>query len=269
MKEAIDILPILQLDERGMSNVRDAVVKEFPLTIVLNNRELVTLLCSPVNLKYLTIGFLFSEGLLNDKDEIKRITVDDRIGVGRVETKNEMDIPDELLFKRLISSGCGRGASFYSATDTINQRVESQTTIMSDEVFSLVREFQGSSDVYLATHGVHSAALCDTKSILVLSEDIGRHNAIDKIFGECILEDISTNDRIIVTSGRVSSEVIHKVAKRGVPIIISLSVPTDLGVRIADDLRITLIGFVRGKRMKIYAHAWRVASFGGEYSPPS
>jgi len=133
----------------------------------------------------------------------------------------------------------------------------------------LVREFQGSSDIYVATHGVHSAALCDTKSILVLSEDIGRHNAIDKIFGECILEGISTNDRIIVTSGRVSSEVIHKVAKRGVPIIISLSVPTDLGVRIADDLRITLIGFVRGKRMKIYTHAGRVASFGREYSPPS
>ena len=269
MKEAIDRLPIWQLTERGMSNAKDAVVKEFPLTIVLNNQELVTLLCSPVNLKYLAIGFLFSEGLLNNKDEIKRITVDDRIGVARVETKNEIDMADELLFKRIISSGGGRGTAFCSATDVINQRVESQTKIMSDEVFSLVREFQRSSDVYLATHGVHSAALCDTKSILVFSEDIGRHNAIDKIFGKCLLDDISTDDRIIVTSGRVSSEILHKVAKRGIPIIISLSVPTNLGVRIADNLGITLIGFVRGKRMKIYANAGRVASFGREYPPSS
>lgn len=265
----IESFPILKVTEQDKNATEDIVAKEFPLTIILNNQELVTLLCSPTDLKYLAIGFLFSEGLLNDKDEIKRITVDGRIGVARVETKNEMDIPDELLFKRLISSGCGRGASFYSATDTISQRVESQTKIMSDEVFSLVREFQGSSDVYLATHGVHSAALCDAKGILLFSEDIGRHNAIDKIFGECILGDISANDRIIVTSGRVSSEVIHKVAKRGVPIIISLSVPTDLGVKIADDLHITLIGFVRGKRMKIYAHAGRVAGLGRGYSPLS
>ena len=131
--------------------------------------------------------------------------------------------------------------------------------ISAHEVFALTREFQRSSQVYLATHGVHSSALCDRKSILVFSEDIGRHNAIDKIFGECILKDIPTEERVIITSGRVSSEILHKVVKRSIPILISKSVPTNLGVRLANDLGITLIGFVRGERMNVYTHGWRLA----------
>jgi len=139
-------------------------------------------------------------------------------------------------------------------------KVESRTEISTQEVFNLVSEFQRRSQVYRATGGVHSAALCDTKSILVFSEDIGRHNAIDKIIGECILNDISTDDHIVITSGRISSEILLKVAKRSIPIVISKSAPTNLGVRLADDLGVTLIGFVRGKRMNVYTNSWRVTA---------
>ena len=107
---------------------------------------------------------------------------------------------------------------------------------------------------------MHSAALCDNRDILVFAEDIGRHNAIDKIFGECILRDIPTDDRIVITSGRIPSEILLKVARRKIPIIISISAPTDLGVRLATDLGMTLIGFVRGKRMNVYTNGWRVAA---------
>jgi FdhD protein len=131
--------------------------------------------------------------------------------------------------------------------------------ISADEVFALVNEFQHGSKVYLATHGVHSAALCDKKSILIFNEDIGRHNAIDKIFGRCLLEDIPTEGHMIITSGRISSEILHKVAKRGIPIIISISTPTNQGVRIADNLGITLIGSVRGKKLNVYTNDWRVS----------
>ncbi len=251
--------PILRVTEQSRSQDEDTVVREFPLTIILNNQELVTLLCSPTDLEYLAIGFLYSEGLIEGKDEIKKIMVDDGRGVVRVETKEAKEFARDVLFKRLITSGCGRGASFYSAADAQSQaKIESQIEISSHEVFTLVKEFQYRSQIYRATGGVHSAALCDTKGILVFSEDIGRHNAIDKILGECLLKDIPTDNRIIITSGRISSEILLKVAKRNIPIIISKSAPTNLGVRLADDLGITLIGFVRGRRMNAYTHGWRI-----------
>ncbi len=251
--------PILRLTREGRSSLEEAVASEFAVTVILNDQELVTLLCSPKNLEYLVVGFLASEGLLKSKNEIKKITVDDQRGVVRLETEGGEGFAQDALFKRLITSGCGRGASFYSAADAASQKVESQTTISADEVFALVNKFQHGSLVYLATHGVHSAALCDTDHILVFMEDIGRHNAIDKIFGKCLLEDIPTDDRVIITSGRITSEILHKVAKRGIPIIISISAPTNLGVRIADNLGITLIGSVKGKRMNVYTNDWRLS----------
>ena len=263
MVSEVEKVPVLRLTETGKSSVDDVVVREFPLTIVLNNQELVTLLCSPKNLDYLAVGFLSSEGLLKSKDEIKKITVDDRRGIVRVETEAENKQAGETVFKRLITSGCGRGTSFYSAADVEGQvKVESQASISAFEVFELVTEFQHRSQIFKTTGGVHSAALCDTKSILIFSEDIGRHNAIDKIFGECILKDIPTGDRILVTSGRVSSEILLKAAKRNIPLLISKSAPTDMGVKLANDLGVTLIGFVRGKRMNVYANDWRVVDHG-------
>jgi len=257
----VERFTISRLTREGGSSMQEVVAREFPLTIILNNQELVTLLCSPTNLKYLAVGFLFSEGLLKSKDEIKKIIVDDKRGVVRVETEEDRELGRDVLFKRLITSGCGRGASFYSAGDVQHQaKVESRIEISTHEVSTLVKEFQHRSQVYRATGGVHSAALCDTNRILVFSEDIGRHNAIDKILGECILNGIATDDHIIITSGRISSEMLLKVAKRNIPIIVSKSAPTDVGVRLANDSGITLVGFVRGKRMNVYTHSWRIAS---------
>lgn len=240
------------------------VTKELPVTIILNNQELVTLLCSPADLDYMAIGFLFSEGLLKSKREIKNISVDAQRGVVSVETDGNKETGGELTFKGVITSGCGRGASLYSAADVEIQPVDSQIKLSVHEVFELTGEFQHSSTVYLATHGVHSAGLCDRRKILVFSEDVGRHNAVDKIIGECILKDITTKDRIVITSGRISSEVVLKVARAGIPVLISKSVPTNMGVRFAKNLGITLIGFVRGGKMNVYAHEWRVI---GENKP--
>ncbi|MDH4300393.1 MAG: formate dehydrogenase accessory sulfurtransferase FdhD [Dehalococcoidia bacterium] len=263
MDNETEKLSILKFTETGSSSGEDVVAKEVPLTIILNNRELVTLLCSPVGLKYLAVGFLFGEGLLESKDDIKKIIVDDRRGVVRVETNGDGEPAGDVVFKRFLTSGCGRGASFYSAADARDQvKVESRVEISTPEVLALVKEFQHRSQIYRATGGVHSAALCDTRNIIVFGEDIGRHNAVDRIFGECILNDIATDDHIIVTSGRISSEILLKVARRNVPIIVSKSAPTNLGVRLAADLGVTLVGFVRGKRMNVYTHAGRIGTNG-------
>ena len=257
--EEIREFSILRVTEEGRREVEDVVAREFPLTIILNNQELVTLLCTPTDLKYLAVGFLSSEGLIQHKGDIRKVVLDDRRGVVRVETEGDKGEATELIFKRLITSGCGSGASFYRAADTTNQaKVKSKMRVSAGEVFTLAKEFQQSSQIYKVTHGVHSAAMCDTKDILIFAEDIGRHNAIDKIFGRCILEDMPTDDRMIISSGRISSEVVLKIARRNIPIVISKSTPTDLAVDLAARLGVTLIGFVRGKKMNVYTEGWRV-----------
>jgi len=255
----IEKLHILQVNEQDKSETDDTVVREFSLTIILNNHELATLLCSPTNLEYLAIGFLSSEGLLKSKDEIAKITVEESKGIVQVGTRGGKEAASEPLPMPIIGSGGGRGLHRYGAdANTSYAKIHSQTKISAHEVFTLVKEFIHRSEVFKATGGVHSAALCNTQDILVFNEDIGRHNAIDKVFGQCILEDIPPDDRIIITSGRVSSEILLKVARRNIPILISKSAPTNLGVRLADDLGITLIGFVRGRKMNLYANSWRV-----------
>jgi FdhD protein len=259
----VERVPILRFSEDEKKRTEDIVVREFPLTIILNNQELLTLLCTPIHLDYLAVGFLSSEGLLKSKDEINKITMDEKRGVIRVETKEETKQAGELVFKRLITSGCGRGASFYSAADATGPtKAESKTSISAAQVFELVKEFQHRSQIFRTTGGVHSAALCDTRKILVFSEDIGRHNAIDKVFGECVMKEVPTDGRVILTSGRVSSEILFKTARRNIPVLISRSAPTDMGVKLADELGVTLIGFVRGKRMNVYANDWRIVSHG-------
>ncbi|MDP6142396.1 MAG: formate dehydrogenase accessory sulfurtransferase FdhD [Dehalococcoidales bacterium] len=257
--DTVEMLPVKRITKEGESNTDQEVATEFLVTIFLNGKEMVTLLCSPKDLNYLAVGFLVSEGLLKSKDEIKKIEIDDWLGVVRIEIEGS-PAPDSRLFaKRLIASGCGGAATFYSGDDATIPKVKSQMKISADEIFALVNKFQHSSEVYLATHGVHSAALCDKKSMLVFNEDIGRHSAIDKIFGKCLLEDIPIKKRLIVSSGRITSEILHKVARRGVPILISISAPTSLGVKIANELGITLVGSVKGKKMNVYTHDWRVS----------
>jgi FdhD protein len=259
--ENISKVDIYRVNRDSKQAGEDIVVKELPLTILLNGRELVTLLCSPANLKYLAIGFLLSEGLLHSRNDIKRIIDDGKRGIVRVETVTDLNGEEEQVFKRIITPGCGRGAAFYSAADAVGMNeVKSGLQVSGAEILELMSHFQQRSETYRSTGGVHSAALCDKKNLNVFSEDIGRHNAIDKIFGQCIWEGISTNNQIILTSGRISSEIVIKIARNNVPVLASKSAPTDTAVKLADMLGITLVGFVRGMRMNVYSHHQRIVS---------
>jgi len=244
------------------ADVEDIVVREMPLTIILNNQELLTLLCSPADSRYLAVGLLASEGLIKNKDEIKKIMVDDEKGMVCIETVSGRKDARESPSERLLTSGGGKGTSLYGAANTGGQKVESQTIISARQVYALIKVFLQCSENFIKTGGVHSAALCDTGSILIFNEDIGRHNAIDKVFGRCLLENISTDGRIMITSGRISSEILLKVARRNIPILITKAAPTNLGVKLADNLGVTLIGFARGQQMNIYSHGYRVMTAG-------
>lgn len=255
METEAEKFTILQITAAGRNNTEAVVAREFPLTIILNGRKLVTMLCSPKDLDCLAVGFLASEGLLKSRDEIKKLLVDAKRGVVRVKTTEDRSISQDM---RVISSAGSRGASVYSLA-AAKKKVESVMKVKADEVIRLVGQFQQYSELHRVTRGVHSAALCDKKSILVFSDDVGRHNAIDKVFGKCLLEGITTDDRIMITSGRISSEILHKMAKREIPIVITIAVPTNIGVRMAKNLGITLIGSEKDSRsLNVYTNDWRV-----------
>ncbi len=249
-------LDITRVSENSAEIIADEVAREAALTIILNDSELVTMLCSPAEEKYLVAGFLAAEGLIQCGDDITSFVLDETRGIARVTTKKGGEA--ERIWKRFISSGCGRGATFYSAADITSPPVESSIRIFPDQVYRQMKDFQDRSEVFKSTGGVHAAALATAEGIKLFSEDIGRHNAVDKIFGRCLLEDIETKDNMLLVTGRISSEILLKVARRGIPVLISKSAPTDSGVKLAERLGITLVGFVRGHRMNVYAHAERV-----------
>ncbi len=259
--ENIERVPVLRISkEEGSRRLEDPVAVEFLATIFLNDQELVTIVCSPNHLNYLAVGFLASQGLLQSKERINSIVIDDWRGTVRLEIEGETERNGGVFSKRLITSGCGGRANFYNIDDATIPKVESEMKISPEEIFNLANEFQHRSELYKMTHGVHSAALCDRNRLLVFDEDIGRHNAVDKIFGKCLIDDIPTQDRVLVTSGRVSSDILQKAAKMQVPIVISAAAPTDTGIRIADKLGIALVGSVRGKKMNIYSNDWRIVT---------
>ncbi len=233
-------IPVSRFSGEKRKTAEDLVASEIHLKIILNDREVITLPCSPKDLDCLAIGYLISEGLISSKGDIENILVDEQASTVQVRTgKDEAPPGEQSLLK-----------------------AESGLKITAGEVFDLMDKFIRRSEVFEATGGVHSAALCDGQGIIIFKDDIGRNNAIDKLFGECVLNDIPVDERLVVVSCRMSSEILSKIAKREIPIVISKSPPTDLGVRLAEDLNITLLGFVRGKRMNAYAHDWRITENG-------
>ena len=251
---------LIRMDRETRETLQGEVAREYPLTVLFNGEQLATLLCSPDDMENLAVGFLYSEGLIAAKEDICDVALDGERGVIRVETSSAATMDRELFMKRVITTGCGRGISFYSFADLEQkqQKVVSAVKVTPAQILDWMKAFQTRSEIYQRTHGVHGAALCDASGILLFKEDIGRHNAIDKIFGHCLRGDIPLEDRIIMTTGRISSEILFKVAKRNIPILVSRSTPTDLAVGLAGDLGITLVGFVRGGHMNVYAETGRI-----------
>lgn len=253
-------LPVSFYKNGGFTEGEDLVVREAPVTIYLNGTEFVTLVCSPGELKELAVGFLCSEGVLMKRENLKSILINEEDKLIRVETAGDPALREKFL-KRFITSSSGRGrVSFTFANDSSGVApVESDIRVAPREIFNLTDQLEKLSQVFKATGGAHSAALCTRDSVVFFYEDIGRHNAVDKIFGRGFLDGIQYGDKILVFSGRISTEILIKVVKMGIPIIVSRSAPTELAVKLADQLGITVVGFAREGRLSLYTHRKRVA----------
>jgi FdhD protein len=245
---------ILRVKGENLINEEDILVIEYPFTIYLNDEEIITLLCSPKSLKELTLGFLYSEGFIDDISNVENIQIEEEKGIAYVYLRERKLLAEKLQGKRTITSGCGKGTLFYNVLDSFkSKKIERPLDIKIEEIKLLVKEFNFKSEIFLNTGGVHSCALCSKSSILIFEEDIGRHNALDKILGRALIDNMDLSDKLVLTSGRISSEMLIKVAKRGISVIISRSAPTSLSVELARELNITVVGFARGEKMNIYS----------------
>jgi FdhD protein len=227
------------------------VPNEMALVIYVNRQELVTILCTPTKLNGLVLGFLYAEGIISDIGDVASMQVCEEESLADVMLS---DPEYELPRQRTITSGCGGGVTF----KTQSQRVNSDLFATPKEVLSLMKQLQKQLVLYRLCGGVHTSALSDTKNLLVVAEDIGRHNTLDKIQGECLLRGLSTRDLMILSTGRISSEMLLKAAKMQAPIVVSRHSPTESAVSLARDLGIALVGHARGSRLSVYSHPERL-----------
>ena len=235
--------------------ISDLVARETTFTILLNKKKLVTLNCSPEKYKFLGLGFLYTSGILQKKEDIISFDINEKQGLMDIKIKGVSLSSEDIINSNLWIKSYQRPEEQEETPISI----DSSLKISSSLVYSLISEMQERANFFKLTGGVHSCALADKNgSIILFSEDISRYNAIDKILGEAFAGDITTEDKIILTSCRISSDILTKIAVGRVPIIISRAAPTDWAVEFAQKIGMTLVGFVRGKRMNIYTHPQRI-----------
>lgn len=248
------------VDGRFMEK-EDRVVVEHPVTIKINDREFATIVCSPEYIEDMAVGFLASEGVIPKYKDIKSIRVQEELGIVHIETDKMYPFYEKLLNKRYITSCCGmsrQGFVFANDALTAKKMTETHVTLTPADCFFLMEQMEQSADMFRETGGVHNAALCDSNGIVLARMDIGRHNALDKIYGHCLKHQISVRDKVIVFSGRISSEILLKVAKIGCEIVLSKSAPTELALTLAEELGITTVGFIRQNSFNLYTHPERI-----------
>jgi FdhD protein len=238
--------------------VESEVIEEGMVTIFVNGRELASLMCTPRDPLQLALGFLANEEFITSYEEIAIETVcaaGDCVDIWL--TKPVWDQPR----RQIITSGCGGGLTFADLAKH-QEPVTAQLEIQPQKIGELMTRLQTRDSLYARARGVHTSALSDGERLVVIAEDVGRHNTLDRLRGECLRSGIDTDGLILLATGRISSEMIYKAAKMGCPVVASRTSPTSVSVGLARDWNITLCGYVRRRSMKVYAHPERLLGAG-------
>lgn len=230
-----------------------AVPEERIIPVYLNGRELVTLTASPGDLEDLALGFLVSEGLVASQKLLKRVSIDEN-GCVWLETRNKISHCGAR--RKILTSGCGKGVVFEVGEGF--KKISRRAKISFEDLGKLIQKGIKDSEKAKTSRGLHAAFLCNRREILSLKVDIGRHNAVDKVIGEAFRKDFLKKAVVLVTTGRASSELVFKTLRARIPILVSLSSPTDTAVELAENYDLTLLGYARLGRALIFTHGWRI-----------
>jgi FdhD protein len=238
----------LKVKGTAVEEVAGDVVREQPLTVNVNGEKFLTLLCSPMMLEALVVGYLWMEKVIASPAEITGLTVSPVDGRADVTLSHPVTLPTE----RILTSGCGGGITF-RIDHRLFPRLDSPVRVRPAELAARIKDLYRAAVHYQRSRGIHGAALADRDRLLIVAEDVGRHNAVDKIKGEALRRGIPTEDRILLSTGRISSEMLLKAARMGAPVVASRTSPTEMAVGLAEQLGITVCGYVRPDGLNVYA----------------
>jgi len=258
---------VLRIDvtKHTIERKKDLVAEETPLHVFLNQTHYVTILCFPTQLKELAVGYLLSEGVLKSVDEIQEVRMG-KAGKCQVRLKSEINIEKRVSitqpFTRLVLSACG--SPDYWPLSKLIDRLELRKlplgfTVKAEVVSEAVRRLNTLAETFRRTGGVHVAALYSRNGELITyAEDVGRHNAVDKVIGTAALKRLNFSNCFLASSGRLTGDIVLKAARVGVPVVASLTAAVNSGVEAAKRTGQTLIGFVRGTRMNVFTYPERI-----------
>jgi FdhD protein len=262
---------ITRINKEERSEINDIVLIERPIDLFVNSEPLVNIICLPKDLRELAVGFLFSIGIINSITDIKNVNIDD------MENQIYIELHDTINFKvknldinpvgRVVDTSCGISSPW---RDTIKKALEHEKELIktkddkkisSQIIFSAIKQIHKEMELYRETGGCHGAAVFNFEGkLLSLKEDIGRHNAIDKVIGDMLLTKKDFSNVFLTSSGRLTGDCVLKAVRAKIPIVASVSAAIESGIRLAFAYGITLIGFVRGSRMNIYTHPYRIVN---------
>lgn len=243
--------PVIAIDEKQQA-CEMQIAAEQALTIYIDSYEIVTLMTLGTQPELLALGYIRNQRLVEDINDIVSVQVDWEVNAVAITTKHHRDDWQEKLGPRIVTTGCGQGTVFGHIMDELDtlsiQALEFKQTL----IYELLRKLNAHNDVYRNAGAVHGCALCTIDEILVFVEDVGRHNAVDAIAGKMWLEGIQGSDKIFYTTGRLTSEMVIKVAQMGVSVLLSRSGITQMGLQLAKDLNITLLSRAKGRHFLVY-----------------
>ena len=245
------------IDQEGKA-IETAVVTERPLTLFLNGREIVTMMTIGDHPDYLAVGYLLNQNMLGPEDRVMGVDYDEEIETVVVRTDRETDFEDKLK-KKTLTSGCAQGTVFGDLMEKFEEvRLDPEAVLRTSWLYALTRKINTAPSLYLAAGAIHGCVLCEEDRPLLYMEDVGRHNAVDKIAGYMHLNRIPPAGKIFYTTGRLTSEMVIKTVQMGIPILISRSGFTAWGVELARQAGLTLIGRAKGKRFVALAGEERI-----------
>jgi len=254
MDSLVEHLEIIRHDNEGTAVKTDVVVREYWLLINVNGVSNYHVTCTKTSLEALVVGYLFAENLINDHGDIQEFMLNETNGLAYVQIAGSV-VPQQTqtgstdCIKHNVSSSAAVALDYFDAYP----KLKDGFSVSAQRILEAVSECSKRSELFLSTGGVHNCALCDLSGILYFEEDISRHNALDKVIGHAIINQIKLDGCYVITSGRVPSDMLVKIVRAGIPLAASRSAPTDSAVRLAKKYNVTLIGFARGSRMNLYS----------------